>query len=104
MSDGCSKRVPRPASRGRRWTSFVGAPVRGRTVRGLQEDGHPQHRVRVEHDQHTLLVHVSDEYGQGWTTLAIDRRSREWAIAQRTRQLDAASAAYDQLYEAGAAA
>lgn len=30
----------------------------------------------VEHDSHTLLVHISDEDGRGWTTVALDRRSR----------------------------
>jgi hypothetical protein len=45
-----------------------------------------------------LLVHISDEDGQGWTTVAIDRGTREWSIAQRRRQLDAAQAAYSQLY------
>jgi hypothetical protein len=43
------------------------------TVRGLEEEGNSQHRVRVEHNRETLLVHVSDEDGKGWTTLAIDR-------------------------------
>ena len=41
MSDGYSKRVPKPISRSRRWTSFVGVPARGRAVRGLQEEGNP---------------------------------------------------------------
>jgi len=88
--------VPKPAKS--RWTSFIGTVVRGRKVRGLQEEGNPKHRVRVEHNKHTLLVHVSDEDGRGWTTLAIDRNTREWSIAQRVRQLDAAMAAYEQLY------
>jgi len=30
--------------------------------------------------------------------LAIDRNTREWSIAQRVRQLDAAMGAYEQLY------
>ncbi len=29
--------------------------------------------ARIEHNKHTLLVHISDEDGRGWTTLAIDR-------------------------------
>ncbi len=98
MSDGCSKRVPKPVMRSRRWTSFVGVLGRGRAVRGLQEEVNPEHRVRVEHNQHTLLIHISDERGQGWTTVAIDRTTREWAVAQRTRQLEAAVAACGQLY------
>jgi hypothetical protein len=100
MTDGRSKGVPRPASRHPRWTSFVGSEARGRAVRGLQEEGNPQHRVRVEHNADTLLVHVSGEAGQGWTTLAIDRRTRQWSVAQRMRQLEAARAAFELLYVA----
>jgi len=98
MSDGRSKRVPKPAKPSRRWTSFVGRPGRGRAVRGLQEEGNPAHRLRVEHNEHTLLIHIADESGPGWTTVAIDRATREWAVAQRARQMDAAVAAYGQLY------
>jgi hypothetical protein len=98
MSDGYSRSVPAPKRRNVRWTSFVGSPVLGRISRGLQEEGNPAHRVRVEHNKHTLLIHLSDEDGGGWTTVAIDRATREWAVAQRTRQLDAAKAACQQLY------
>jgi hypothetical protein len=56
------------------------------------------HRVRVEHNDDTLLIHISGEHGHGWTTVAIDRTSREWAIAQRRRQLDTARVAVDMLY------
>jgi hypothetical protein len=98
MADGSSRRVPKPSRRSRRWTSFVGAPPRGRAVRGLQEEHNSDHRVRVEHNKDTLLVHISGEHGQAWTTVAIDRATREWAVAQRPRQLDAAEAAYRQLY------
>ena len=96
MTDARSKSVPRPARS--RWTSFVGSRASGRAVRGLEEEGNPKHRVRVEHNQHTLLVHISDEGVRGWTTLAIDRSTREWAVAQRVRQLQAAEAAYELLY------
>jgi hypothetical protein len=96
MTDAKSNCVPRPARS--RWTSFVGGYARGRAVRGLEEEGNPKHRVRVEHNKHTLLVHISDEDARGWTTLAIDRSTREWAIAQRGRQLEAAEAAYELLY------
>lgn len=99
MSDGRSRSVPAPSKRGVRWTSFVGSPSRGRVVRGLEEEGHPEHRIRVEHNKHTLLLHVSNEDGHGWTTVAIDRSTREWAVAQRARQVDAAQAACRQLYE-----
>lgn len=100
MSDGRSRSVAKPARRSKRWTSFVASPGRGRVSRELEEEGNPAHRVRVEHNRDTLLVHISDEDGRGWTVLALDRATREWAVAQRSRQLDAASAAYDQLYAA----
>jgi endonuclease/exonuclease/phosphatase (EEP) superfamily protein YafD len=98
MSDGRSKVVPKPARRSARWTSFVAAPAQGRVGRALQEEGNAEHRVRVEHNKDTLLVHISNEDGQGWTTVAIDRATREWAVAQRKRQLEAAEEAYAQLY------
>jgi hypothetical protein len=98
MTDARSKTVSKPARRSVRWTSFVGTAARGRVVRGLEEEGNPKHRVRVEHNRDTLLVHISDEDGQGWTTLAIDRASREWSIAQRHRQMEAAQSAYSSLY------
>lgn len=96
MTDARSNPVPRPARS--RWTSFVGSHARGRAVRGLEEEGNPKHRVRVEHNKHTLLIHISGEDARGWTTLAIDRSTREWAIAQRGRQVRAAEAAYELLY------
>jgi hypothetical protein len=97
MTDACSKTVGMPTRRSPRWTSFVGSAPRGRTVRGLEEEGNPPHRVRVEHNRDTLLVHISGEDGVGWTTVAIDRATREWSIAQRRRQMDAAKAAYAKL-------
>ena len=98
MADGHSNTLRKPLKRSKRWTSFVGSPAAGRVVRGLQEEGNPAHRLRVEHNKDTLLIHISNEDGDGWTTIALDRPTREWAIAQRERQLDAATAAYDQLY------
>jgi hypothetical protein len=98
MTDGHSRSVAAPAKRSVRWTSFVGTPARGRVIRGLEEEGNPEHRIRVEHNKHTLLLHVSNEDGRGWTTIAIDRSTREWAVAQRARQVDAAQAACRQLY------
>ena len=98
MADACSKSLDKPKRRSVRWTWFVASTRRGRVVRGLEEEGNPLHRVRVEHNKDTLLIHVSGEEGHGWTTLALDRASREWAIAQRHNQLDAAKAAYGQLY------
>jgi hypothetical protein len=98
MTDACSKSVPKPRRKSVRWTSFVGSAARGRVVRGLEAEGNPAHRVRVEHNRDTLLVHISDEDGNGWTTVAIDRATREWSIAQRRRQVDAAQSAYSLLY------
>jgi hypothetical protein len=67
--------------------------------RVLYEEGNPAHRVRVEHNRDTLLVHLSDEDGQGWTVMAVDRATRRFAVAQARRQLDAAEAAFAQLYD-----
>ena len=99
MSDGRSASVPRPTRKSRRWTSFVAAPGRGRVTRTLQEEKNAMHRARVVHSQDTLLIEVSAEAGPGWTVIAIDRRTREWSVAQRRRQDDAAAAAYELLYE-----
>jgi ribosomal protein L18 len=99
MTDGRSIRVPRPTRKSKRWTSFVAAPGRGRATRTLQEEANPKHRARVVHSQDTLLVQIADENGPGWTVIAIDRKTREWSVAQRRRQNDAAAAAYELLYE-----
>ena len=99
MSDGRSGSVPRPTRKSKRWTSFVAVPGRGRAIRTLQEEKNAAHRARVVHSQDTLLVQISNEGGQGWTVVAIDRRTREWSVAQRERQNDAAAAAYELLYE-----
>lgn len=100
MFDTPSGKPPRPPAPGRRWTSFV-APedAAGRSVRRLHEESNPKHRVRVEHDAFTVLIHLSDEDGGGWTTFGVDRESRAWAVGQAPRQKDAASEAYDQLYD-----
>ena len=80
-----------------RWTSFLADP-REERPRVLHEEGNPQHRLRVEHDRDTLLVHLSDEDGQGWTVLAVDRPTRRFVVAQARRQIDAAQDAYSRLY------
>lgn len=98
MPDGHSGTIDKPQRRSVRWTSFVARPGRGRAVRGLEEEGNPRHRVRVEHNRDTLLIHISGENGPGWTTVAIDRATREWSVAQRHTQLDAARAACENLY------
>jgi hypothetical protein len=70
---------------------------RGRIVRQLQEEANPRHRLRVEHDAETLLIHLSDEEGPGWTTVAVDRVTRAAVIARGPRQIDAARTAYEDL-------
>jgi hypothetical protein len=77
------------------------ADPEARPPRVLHEDGNPDHRLRVEHNEDTLLVHLSDEDGRGWTVLAVDRASRRWVVAQSLRQLDAAREAYERLYPEG---
>jgi hypothetical protein len=91
-------RLPRPARL--RWTSFV-ADSSQRVPRTLFEEGNPHHRLRVEHNRDTILMHLSDEDGTGWTVLAVDRATRRWAVAQGRRQLDTARDAFEQLYEEG---
>ena len=81
-----------------RWTSFVADPGEPRP-RILFEEANPAHRLRVEHDAKTLLIHLSDEDGAGWTVFAVDRATRRWAVAQSRRQLDAATEAHERLYE-----
>ena len=91
--------LPRPPRRGRRWTSFVAEePTAGRVARALHEEANPRHRLRVEHDAHTLLIHLSGEDGAGWTSISVDRATRRWAVAQGRRQADSARDAYDALY------
>lgn len=69
-------------------------------ARQAASSGHrPQDRVRVEHGRDTPLVHISNEDGGGWTTVAIDRPTREWSVAQRDTQRDAATAALSGPYE-----
>ena len=93
-------KLPRPGGR-RRWTSFVAGVSDGEhPARGLHEQSNPRHRLRVEHDEFTLLIHLSDEDGGGWTTVAVDRATRRWTVAQGPRQSDTARDAYDGMYEA----
>jgi hypothetical protein len=54
----------------------------------------------VEHNRDTILVHLSDDDGQGWTVLAVDRATRRWAVGEGRRQLDAAAEAFERLYSA----
>jgi hypothetical protein len=80
-----------------RWTSFVADPSEPKP-RTLREDGNPAHRVRVEHNKDTILIHLSDEDGHGWTVLAVDRATRRWAVGESRRQLEAAEDAFERLY------
>ena len=89
-----------PARRSR-WTSFVADP-HADPPRILHEKGNPAHRLRVEHDADTLLLHLSDEDGGGWTVMAVDRAFRRWVVAQARRQPDAAREAYERLHGADA--
>ena len=77
-----------------RWGSFV-ADAEGAHV--IHEAGNPAHRCRVEHDDRTLLVHLSGEDGEGWTALAVDRVTRRWAVGQDRTQLAAATRAVNLL-------
>jgi catechol 2,3-dioxygenase-like lactoylglutathione lyase family enzyme len=80
-----------------RWTSFLADPDEVKP-RVLHEHGNPDHRLRVEHNRDTLLVHLSDEDGKGWTVLAVDRGTRRCVVAQALRQREAAEEAYARLY------
>jgi hypothetical protein len=98
-SSESAERPARPSKRGQRWTSFVADELApDRAVRGLHEETNPKHRLRVEHDRSTVLIHLSDEDGEGWTTIAVDRATRQFAVAQENRQSDAAREAYNALY------
>jgi hypothetical protein len=77
-----------------RWGSFVADAALAHV---LHEQGNPAHRCRVEHDGTTVLVHLSGEDGDGWTALAVDRRTRRWAVGQARTQLAAAGAAMEAL-------
>lgn len=81
-----------------RWSSFTADPTEERP-RTLREEGNPDHRVRVEHSRDTILMHLSDEDGHGWTALAVDRATRRWAVAQARRQADAAAEAFRRMYD-----
>ncbi len=70
----------------------------GRVGRGLHEEANPSHRLRVEYDSYTLLIHLSDEGASGWTTIAVDRATRLCAVVHGSRQSDTAHDAYESLY------
>ena len=87
--------LPRPARS--RWTSFVADPSEPKP-RILSESGNPLHRLRVEHNRDTLLIHLSGEDGKNWTVFAVDRATRQWSAARGATQGDAAEAAFNRLY------
>lgn len=100
MLQAASGGKPARPSRRTRWTSFIADEGgSGRFVRGLHEEGNPSHRLRVEHDTHTLLIHLSEEDGHGWITVAVDRKTRQWAVGQGPRQADSTRGAYEELYD-----
>jgi hypothetical protein len=90
--------VPGTGLRKSRWTSFV-ADAESDPPRILHETANPAHRLRVEHDRETLLIHLSDEDGRGWTVFAVERRSRRWAVAHGRTQLTTAERAYTELHQ-----
>lgn len=97
MTDSSDLPVPRPpVSRGR-WNGFA-ADVSDKPGKAFHEAGNDRHRVRVEHDNHTVCVHLSDEDGDGWTSLVVDRSSRAFAVGQARTQKAAVSEAYLALY------
>lgn len=77
-----------------RWSGFI---ADGEGAKALHEVGNPQHRVRVEHDRDVVFVHLSDEDGKGWTSLAVDRVTREFAVGQARAQTAAAEQAAQYL-------
>ncbi|PZR60758.1 MAG: hypothetical protein DLM53_10340 [Candidatus Eremiobacter antarcticus] len=88
---------PRPPRS--RWASFIANSSEAKP-RVLREQGNPAHRLRVEHNHDTILVHLSGEDGQGWTVIAVDRPTRRWAVGESARQLDAAEEAFRWPYSA----
>jgi hypothetical protein len=64
-----------------RWTSFVADADEERPA-------HPSARRATRltgcasSNRDTLLVHLSDEDGSGWTVLAVDRATRRWAVSR----------------------
>lgn len=75
---------PPPGGGGGRPSSLRMPPTGGRSAECTSR-GNPRHRLRVEHDAHSFsstLIHPSDEDGDGRTTIAVDRATREWAVAQ----------------------
>jgi hypothetical protein len=68
-------------------------------LRGLHEHTNPEHRVRVEHDDHTLLIHLSGEDGDGWTTWPSTGRPGNGRSCRTDGRIDTAREAYEQLYE-----
>ena len=64
----------------------------------LHEAGNPSHRLRTEHNRDTIFVHLADEDGLGWTSIAVDRATRRVAVAAARTQSEAATEAFELLY------
>jgi hypothetical protein len=92
MTQTTSGRHPRS-----RWTSFV-AESDLEAAHILREATNPEHRLRVEHDDRTLLIHLSDEDSPGWTVIAVERSTRRTAVCQGRTQSQTAQRAYRALY------
>jgi len=60
--------------------------------------GKSDHRLRVEHNRETLLIHLSGETREGWLVLAVGRATRRWAVGEARRQIDAPEHAFNALY------
>jgi hypothetical protein len=88
--------VPDGRRRSSDWNSFV-ADREDDPGRSLHEIDNARHRLRVEHDARTLLIHLSDEDGKGWTVFAVDRETRRWSAAQGRTQLETATRAVEKL-------
>jgi hypothetical protein len=72
------RRTPRssPLTANRHRTLEVtrrGTAATGHKSHVLCEEGDSRHRVRAEHDNHELLVHISEKEEIGGTTLALDQ-------------------------------
>lgn len=66
----------------------------------LHEEGNPTHRLRVEHDRARLYIELSGEEGAApWTVLAVDRTTRQFAVAQAATKAAATEAAARALTE-----
>ena len=93
MTDARSNSVPRRTRS--RWTSFVGRYAKKDEPYAVWKRKEIRSTAYVWSTISTPCLFISPmKTLSGWTTLAIDRSTRGWAIAQRGSQLRAAEAAY----------